>query len=91
MANSKSAKKNILVTKRNYDRNKKFRTLLKTLLKQAYKQIETVSDKTPLQIAATCRLIDKLKSKGILKKNTASRKKSRLMIAFNKASALSKK
>ena len=44
MANSKAAKKYILVTKRNYDRNKNLKTSMKTSIKVAYQAIETLSE-----------------------------------------------
>ena len=85
MANKKAAKKYILVTKRNHDRNKRLKTSLKTSLKVAYQSLVSVNDDTDQQIRTTCRLIDKVTSKGILKKNAAARKKSRLVKAFNHA------
>jgi small subunit ribosomal protein S20 len=83
MANLKASKKNIIRTKRNHDRNKHLKTTLKTALKQAYSAIDANSDTTQSVVFATCRLVDKSMTKGILKKNTAARKKSRLMKAFN--------
>ena len=41
-------------------------------------------------IKATCKLIDKSVTKGILKKNLAARKKSRLVKAFNASSSSAK-
>ena len=86
MANSKSAKKYILVSRKKQDRNKQFKTRLKSTVKFAYASIENKDDSTEKNIASTCRLIDKIASKGIIKKNTAARKKSRIMKAYNKAS-----
>ena len=87
MANSKSAKKYILVTKRNYDRNKHLKTNMKTSLKLAYQSIENLVDDVDKVVQDTCRVLDKVTTKGILKKNSAARKKSRLVKALNSAKA----
>lgn len=90
MANTKASKKNILRIKRNHDRNLHYRTLLKTSLKNAKQSILNLSDETEASVRSACRVIDKVTVKGILKKNSAARKKSRLVIALNKAKAASK-
>ncbi len=90
MANLTSSKKNIIRIKRNHDRNKHIKTSLKTALKMAYQSIENVSDKTESIVVKTCQLVDKAITKGILKKNTASRNKSRLMKAYNLAKSNTK-
>jgi small subunit ribosomal protein S20 len=87
MANSKAAKKYILVTKRNRDRNKHNITVLKTALKLARLSVEAVDDKTKEIVQSTCRVLDISAQKGIIKKNAAARKKSRLVKALNKATA----
>lgn len=85
MANIKSAKKRILVTRTRYERNKAIRSGVKTSVKKVYAAIET-GDKAAateaLQNAIST--ISKASSKGILHKSTASRKVSRLSIAVNK-------
>ena len=87
MANLKASKKDILVNKRNYNRNKNFKTSLKTAIKVAYAAIESFNEDTEKVVYSACRLVDKLTTKGILKKTTGARKKSRLMKAMNVASA----
>ena len=87
MANSKAAKKYILVTKRNYDRNKALKTLMKTSIKQSYNAIDALSEGVDQIVKDTCRLLDKVTTKGILKKNSSARKKSRLVKALNSAKA----
>lgn len=79
MANLKSSKKDILRTKRNYDRNQHWRTKLKNAQKKALLAIDENIEQVQSVVFSTCRLVDKCSSKGILKKNTAARKKSRLM------------
>ena len=87
MANSKAAKKYILVTKRNHDRNKHLKTSMKSSLKLAYQSIENLVDDVDKVVQDTCRVLDKVTTKGILKKNSAARKKSRLVKALNSAKA----
>lgn len=64
-------------------RNKAIKTNLKTLVKKALTSIQAnKEDKEPLVINAVKKL-DKAVSKGIIHKNTAARKKSRLMKKLN--------
>ena len=87
MANLKASKQDIKRNKRNYDRNKHLKTLLKSALKRAYSVLEKPDDSTQSTVFSTCKLLDQSVSKGILKKNTAARKKSRLVKAYNLAIA----
>ena len=88
MANIKSAKKRVLVAERNRLRNQAFRTSIKTAVKKVLELAKT-EDKDALNTALSkaYQLCDKAVSKGILHKNTAARKKSRLTIAVNKLQA----
>ena len=84
LANIKSAKKRILVTKTKADRNKSIRSAVKTSIKKveaavAAKDVEAA--KAAL-IEATS-VIDKAETKGVYHKNNASRKVSRLSKAVN--------
>ncbi len=85
MANIKSAKKRVLVAKRNEERNVAFKSSIKTAVKKAL-ALANAEDKEALNAALSkvYQLCDKAVSKGILHKNTAARKKSRLTIAINK-------
>ena len=85
MANIKSAKKRVLVAKRNEERNVAFKSSIKTGVKKAL-ALANSEDKEALNAALSkvYQLCDKAVSKGILHKNTAARKKSRLTIAINK-------
>ena len=85
MANIKSAKKRVLIAEVNRQRNVAFKTSIKTAIKKAL-ALATESDKEALNasISRVYQLCDKAVSKGILHKNTASRKKSRLTIAAKK-------
>ncbi len=85
MANIKSAKKRILVSQRNADRNKAIRTGVKTAVKKVNAAIESGDQAAAKQelVNATA-VIDKACTKGVYHKNTASRKVSRLSKAVNK-------
>lgn len=88
MANIKSAIKRVLVAKRNEERNVAFKSSIKTAVKKAL-ALANGEDKEALNAALSkvYQLCDKAVSKGILHKNTAARKKSRLTIAINKLQA----
>lgn len=88
MANIKSAKKRVLVAQRNEERNVSFKSSIKTAVKKAL-ALATSEDKEALNSALSkvYKLCDKAVSKGILHKNTAARKKSRLTVAINKLQA----
>ena len=85
MANIKSAKKRILVSNANAERNKAIKSGVKTAVKKVYAAIDA-NDKAAAQAAlleATA-TIDKATSKGVYHKNTSSRKVSRMAQAVNK-------
>lgn len=84
MANIKSAKKRILVSNANAERNKAIKSGVKTSIKKVYAAIES-GDKAAAQkalVEATA-TIDKATSKGVYHKNTSSRKVARLAKAVN--------
>lgn len=85
MANIKSSKKRILVSEKNAERNVAFRSSIKTALKKAL-ELATGEDKEALATAVSkvYQLCDKAVVKGILHKNTAARKKSRLTLAIKR-------
>ena len=85
MANIKSAKKRVLIAEANRVRNVAFKTSIKTAVKKAL-ALAIAEDKEALNSAVSkvYQLCDKAVSKGILHKNTAARKKSRLVLAIKK-------
>ena len=85
MANIKSAKKRILVSRTREERNKAVRSGVKTAVKKVYAAIEA-GDKAAAQEALlkATSTIDKATAKGVYHKNYASRKISRLNLAVNK-------
>ncbi|HCW72663.1 MAG TPA: 30S ribosomal protein S20 [Clostridiaceae bacterium] len=85
MANIKSAKKRIKVTEAKTLRNK----MVKSALKTSIKKYETAlnagnAEEAKVLLVSAIRSIDMAASKGIIHKNVASRKKSRLTLRFNK-------
>ena len=84
MANIKSAKKRVLVSKTRNERNKSIKSAVKTEIKKVEAAV-AANDKESAAAAllsATSK-IDKAASKGVYHKNTASRKISRLAKAVN--------
>jgi small subunit ribosomal protein S20 len=86
MANNKSAKKRIVITKRNNLQNRFYKSSVKTVTKrflkdlEIYKASQDKTDKENLQIVLNLlySLIDKGSKKNVYHKNTAARKKSKL-------------
>ena len=84
MAHSKSSKKRVFIGERNAARNKSIKSRVKTFVKKVLSAVEAKNvdeAKTALQVAY--KELDKAVTKGVLKKNTASRKKSRLALKVN--------
>ncbi len=85
MANIKSAKKRILVIQTKTLRNKMIKSSVKTAVKKVYAAIDAQNaDAAKLALTEATSLIDKAKTKGVIPKNTASRKISRLAKAVAK-------
>ena len=86
MANSKSAKKRILIAKRNNLQNRFYKSSVRTLTKkflkdlEIYKSSQNATDKEKVQIVLNSIyiLIDKGSKKNVYHKNTAARKKAKL-------------
>jgi small subunit ribosomal protein S20 len=86
MANNKSAKKRITITKRNRLKNRYYKSSVKTLIKmffqdlEAYKISQNPQEKEKLKkiLSSIYSLLDKGTKKNIFHKNTAARKKSKL-------------
>lgn len=86
MANTKSAKKRIRSNARKHERNTMYRSRVKTMVKKAEQSIFSGSpDEATIREAIST--LDKAAVKGIIHKNNAARRKSRLMKKLNAASA----
>ena len=77
MANIKSQKKRILTNAKSAERNKAVRAEVKTRVKAAENAAGTDDAAETLRLAV--KRIDKAAQKGVMHKNAAARKKSRLM------------
>ncbi len=85
MPNIKSQKDRVVQTKKEAARNKAIKSNLKTVVKKADAAISHKSDDKAAAVKAAVSTIDRAKSKGVLHKNTAARKISRLSKAANAA------
>jgi small subunit ribosomal protein S20 len=86
MANIKSQKKRILTNAKAQERNKAVRSELKTRVKTALKSAGSEDGTDALRLAI--KRLDKAAAKGVIHKNQAANRKSKLMKRF--ASAASK-
>lgn len=90
MANNKSAKKRILISKRNRLQNRFYKTSVRTLTKlflkslDVYKLEKTIENKKKSQeiLNSVYSLIDKGTKRNVFHKNMAARKKSKLSLIF---------
>ncbi len=84
MANIKSAKKRILVSRTRADRNKAIKSSVKTAIKKVYAVIES-GDKAAAaaELKSATKVIEMAASKGVYHKNNAARKVSRISKAVN--------
>jgi len=79
----KSAKKELRKSKKRHERNQATMDNLKKLVKQSRKAIAAKDAKAKELVASTLKALDKAAQKGIIKKNTRNRKKSRLHRRLN--------
>ena len=88
MANNKSAKKRILIAKRNRLQNRFYKTSVRTLTKMFVKSLETYKNSKNLEdreksqkiLNSIYRLLDKGSKRNVFHKNTAARTKSKLAL-----------
>ena len=79
MANIKSQKKRILTNERRRLRNKNVRSELKTRVKVAHAEIDANSEEAAESVTLAQKRLAKASSKGMIHKNQAARRTSRLM------------
>ncbi len=87
MPNIKSAKKRVEVAQVRTLRNKAAKSALRTAIKKADLAIASQAEDREVLLKAACRKIDQAAAKGIIHKNNAAHKKSRLTKAAAKAQA----
>ncbi len=85
MANSKAALKRVRQAERNRLRNRPYRSACRTFVKKAEAAIRG-GDQGEAQAAVirAVSMLDRTADKGIIHKNNAARRKSRLMAKFNR-------
>ena len=89
MPNTKSALRAMRKAEKRRLRNQAYRTRMRTYIKRARMAIEAALKGTgslenaQKAVYEACRIIDKTASKGVIKKGTAARYKSRLMKKLN--------
>ncbi len=85
MANIKSSEKRIRVAEKKAARNKPLRTACKTYVKKADRVIVEGDPQAALEaVKAAISKLDSTANKGVIHKNNAARRKSRLMARYNK-------
>ncbi|OIP79348.1 MAG: 30S ribosomal protein S20 [Parcubacteria group bacterium CG08_land_8_20_14_0_20_48_21] len=89
MPQKNAAKKALRQSLKHATRNQKIQTELKMTLKKSRQFIDAKKDGVKTKVADTIKLLDKAVKKGIIKKNTAARKKSRLMQRLHAAAKAS--
>lgn len=84
MPNKKNAKKELRKGAKRNKQNNEIKSKARNLIKKTKKEIETKDTKAKDNFSQVVKAIDKMAKKGIIKKNTAARKKSRLQKKINK-------
>ena len=87
MPNIKSVKKDVIKSRKNQLRNVAAKSACKTFVKKAKTSIEGHAEGTVEAIRLAVKALDKTVERGIIHKNQAARRKSRLMKQFNKSNA----
>ncbi len=90
MPNIKSVKKDVIKSRKNHLRNVAAKSAMKTFIKKARlavdaHEFDAAASTEAVRIA--CKAVDKTAERGIIHRNQASRRKSRLMKRANKAAA----
>jgi len=85
LANIKSAKKRVLVDRRNEERNKAIRSSAKTAIKKVYTAVEN-GDKNAAEaeLKNASKTLEMAASKGVYHKNNVANKTSKMAKAVNK-------
>lgn len=87
MPNTKSAERRVRNSARKQIRNSIVRSQLKTAEKKFRGAVAAKQDDSPAVLRAAISTLDKAVKKGVIKRETANRKKSRLTLTLNRATA----
>ena len=84
MANTRQSKKRILINETKRLRNRPYRSAARTYVKKAEIAIKAgKQDQASSAVGDALSMLDRVASKGIIHRNNAARRKSRLMNKFN--------
>lgn len=84
MANSKSALKRVRVAERRRNRNRKYRSAARTMIRRAESVIATGdTEAASIAVGSAISMLDRSAGKGVIHHNNAARRKSRLMAKYN--------
>jgi small subunit ribosomal protein S20 len=87
VANLRSALRDIRKSRKRAERNQSVRSAIKTFVKKTRTAITTGDEQVAELYSATSSLVDKAAKRGIIHKNAANRRKSRLAKRLNAARA----
>lgn len=87
MANTKSAIKRIRTSAKRHERNRAVKSATRTYVKRAKSAITGQSSDVQEQVIEAIRALDKAAKKGVIHRNNAARRKSRLMKMLHKSEA----
>lgn len=88
MANSKSALKRVRVAERRRMRNRVYKSSSRTLIRRAEAMIASGDvEAASAAVGNAISMLDRTAGKGIIHRNNAARRKSRLMAKYNRMSA----
>jgi len=85
MPNHKSAAKRVGLSQKQNAYNRHYKTMMKTAVKKV--RTSTNPEEAKSLVVAAQVILDKLVTKGVIKKNKASNQKSKLMLFINKMAA----
>lgn len=89
MPNIKSAEKRVRQNVKRELRNRRTKSMLKTSIRRFEESLQSGNmDEAKVTLSAAVRQIDRAATRGVVHKNTAARKKSRLSRIFNQSLAV---
>ena len=83
MAHTKSSIKDLKRIKKRTIRNRALRSKMRNYVKKARTALNKGTSDAEERVGVACRVLDQMVTKGIIKKNNASRRKSRLVKRLN--------
>jgi small subunit ribosomal protein S20 len=89
MPNIKSVVKDVKKSRQNHQRNISAKSAMKTFIKKARTAVDSKDQSAAEAVCQSVSFIDKCAERGIIHKNAAARRKSRLMKRANKAASAS--